>query len=468
MNGDTPQFDLVVLGGGSAGSSGALAAGLFGKKVALVERSEFLGGAGTNTGTVPSKTLRETALLLSGWRTRKILGVDLRVRRSAKLADFLHRAADVSAAERQYLEDRTRERAVERLAGEGRFVDPHTIAVKAEGAGERMVRGDFVLVATGSAPVRPSEFPFAHPRVHDSNELLKIKELPRVLAVIGAGVIGSEYACTFAALGVEVHLIDGRDTLLPFLDQEVSAAVVRGMIANGIRFHWSESVVKCEPRGRASIRLTLASGVTMDATDVLVAAGRMSDTGTLNLDAAGVKTSERGLIAVDGYFRTGVPHIYAAGDVIGSPALAATGMEQARVAVCHAFQIVEKDISPLLPTGIFTIPEASMAGETEQTLKGRGVRYLIGRAHYSQHPRGRIIGDECGFLKLLFGADDLRILGVHAVGEQATELVHIGLTAMSLRADAHFFSRTCFNYPTLSELYKYAAYDALVQHVKRA
>jgi NAD(P) transhydrogenase len=295
--------------------------------------------------------------------------------------------------------------------------------------------------------------------------LLHIETLPRVLAVIGAGVIGAEYACTFAALGVEVHLVDGRDTLLPFLDQDISAALVQGMTANGVRFHWKERVEKCDVAGPTEIHLLLSSGATLVVTDVLVAAGRISNTGELNLEAAGLTPGQRGLIPVDRYFRTEVPHIYAAGDVIGAPALAATSMEQARVAVCHAFGLVDKDISPLVPTGIFTIPEVGTVGDSQQTLKEKGIAYIVGRADYAQYPRGCIIGDETGFLKLLFRADDLRLLGAHAVGEQAVELVHIGMIAMSFGANATLFSRTCFTYPTLDDLYKYAAYEAMVKHM---
>ena len=377
----------------------------------------------------------------------------------------MYHTANVSATERRRLEQRARETGVERFVGTGRFIDPNTIAV-AEGAGaERILRGDFVLIATGSSPVRPSMFPFEHPRIHDSNGLLEIEALPRVLAVIGAGVIGAEYACTFAAMGVDVHLVDGRDTLLPFLDQEVSETLSRAMTANGVHFHWKELVCKCEVKGPAELHLTLSSGTTLVVTDVLVAAGRFSNTSELHLEAAGVTPGERGLIRVDRHYRTEVPHIYAAGDVIGAPALAATGMEQARAAVCHAFQVLDKEISPLLPTGIFTIPEAGMVGDTEQTLKKKGIAYIVGRADYSQNPRGCIIGDEAGFLKLLYRADDLSLVGIHAIGEQAVELVHIGLVAMSCGADANLFNKLCFTYPTLDDLYKYASYDALIKHM---
>ncbi len=457
---NTPSYDLLVLGGGPAGSSGALAASAFGKTVALVELTGALGGAGINTGTIPSKTLRESALLLSGWRTRKLLGLAVTRRDEATLADFTHHERHVTSDSRRSLEVRCQEHGVDVIAGQARFLDPHTVGIRRPDGTEVSLQGDRILVATGSSPLRPPEFPFEHPRIHDSNEILDITEMPRTLVVIGAGVIGAEYACTFAALGVEVHLVDGRDSLLPFLDTEISAVISSGMIAAGVQFHWKERVERCDV-GATEIRLTLSSGAVLTATDVLVAAGRTSNTGTLNLAAAGLSAGQRGLLVVDGFYRTAVPHIYAAGDVIGAPALAATGMEQARLAIWHAFDLLKKTASPLLPTGIYTIPEASMVGETEQSLKAKGVDYVVGRASFADNPRGRIIGDETGLLKLLFRRDDLRLLGVHVVGEQATELVHIGLIAMMREGDADLFNTACFNYPTLGDLYKSATYDAL-------
>ena len=322
---------------------------------------------------------------------------------------------------------------------------------------------DLILVASGSSPTRPDGFPFEHPRVHDSNELLEISELPRSLAVVGAGVVGAEYASTFAALGVAVHVIDGRDTLLPFLDHEVSAAMTAAMQGHGIEFHWRERVAACRAPEQGDVVLKLSSGRELAVSDVLVTAGRTSNTAALNLAAAGITPAERGVLRVNAVYQTEVTHIYAAGDVIGAPALAATGMEQARVAVCHAFALLDKQMAPLLPTGIYTIPEASMVGQTEQAVRESGVPYLVGRAPYSKNPRGCLIGDESGFLKLIFRRDDMRLLGVHVLGEQATELVHVGAIAMLCEEGAPLFNRACFNFPTLGDLYKYAAYDAILQ-----
>lgn len=466
MSESPESFDLVVIGGGPAGTSGASAAGLLGKKVALIEQAAQVGGAGINTGTIPSKTLRETSLMLSGWRSRRLFGVDLSLRREATVTEFMHHEERVTAAERHRVEVTLGRLGVTRIHGRASFVDAHTIRVSnPDATAEVCVRADHILIATGSSPIRPPGFPFEDDRVHDSNEILNLKFLPKRLAVVGAGVIGAEYAGTFAALGAEVHLIDGRDTLLPFLDPDVSRALESAMKSNGIRFHWSEKVTSCDASAPTDVVLTLASGHTLACDGVLVCAGRSSNTDGLNLAAAGLTPGPRGLIRVGPCYQSvDAPHIYAAGDVIGAPALAATGIEQARVAIGHAFgEKLKCDLAPLLPTGIYTIPEASMVGDTEAALKEKGIPYLVGRARYRDIPRGDIIGDKTGFLKLLFHRDDLRLLGVHIMGEHATEVVHIGMVAMLANATAELFNRACFNYPTLGDLYKYAAYDALWQ-----
>jgi NAD(P) transhydrogenase len=456
----TKDFDVIVIGGGPAGIAGANTAGILGKRVALVEKLAAVGGAGINTGTIPSKTLRETALALSGMRSRKLFGVDLSLRREATVADFMRHEGNVAAHERRRREEQMRTFNVETFHGAASFVDPHTVRV----APDTLLRSERILIATGSSPLRPAEFPFEHPRVHDSDEILEIGVLPKKLAVVGAGVIGAEYAGTFNALGVEVHLIDGRDSLLGFLDREISENIQSAMAAAGVNFIWKEKVTRCEAPPSGDITLTLSSGATLTVSDVLVAAGRQSNTADLNLSAAGLTPGKRGLINVDAHCRSEVSHIFAAGDVIGPPALAATGMEQARLAMCVAFGFNYKDVvAPILPTGIYTIPEASMAGETEESLKAKGIACVVGRARYADNPRGQIIGDEAGLLKLIFARDDMRLLGVHVVGEQATELVHIGLVAMMSGSGAELFNRTCFNYPTLGDLYKLATYEAMLK-----
>ncbi|MCE9532460.1 MAG: Si-specific NAD(P)(+) transhydrogenase [Planctomycetes bacterium] len=461
---ETRNYDLVVIGAGPAGENGAVAARLLGKKVALIEKCPVVGGAATNTGTLPSKTLRETALALSGFRARKLFGVDLSLRREATVTDFLYHEKNVRLNERERILQNLDRNKVDLIYGTGSFVDSQTVLVSGGADGDVLLKGERILIAVGSAPFRPAEFCFEHTAVHDSDELLDIDKLPKRMAVVGAGVIGSEYACMFATLGCKVTLIDGKDVLLPFLDSEVSKALVEAMERLGITFVWNERVASCASPDQGDVVLTLSSGRTLSFDQVLVAAGRVSHSEKLNLVAAGVVTGKRGQIQVDRNYRTNIEHIYAAGDVIGFPALASTSMEQARIAVCHAFGATfELEMSRILPYGIYTIPEASMAGETEETLKTKGVEYLVGKAEYSRNARGEIIGDNYGFLKLLIDNETHKLLGIHAIGEQATELVHIGLTAMLLDGKAEIFTHMCFNYPTLGDLYKYAAYDALMK-----
>jgi NAD(P) transhydrogenase len=461
----THAFDLVVIGAGPAGESAAVTAALLGKAVGVVERATALGGAAINTGTVPSKTLRETALALSGLRTRDLYGVDLSLRRSATIEEFLRHERKVKTTEREQSNRLFEQYGVKVFHGTGSFVDPHTVRVAPDEGPEVQLRGDKIVIAVGSAPVRPPGLPFEHNRLHDSDELVDLYRLPQTLAVVGAGVIGCEYACTFAALGVPTTLIDGRDILLPFLDPEVSAALRTAMERLGVRFIWNEKVSTCLcPADESAIRLGLSGGRALEFDQVLVCAGRASRTTELNPAAAGVEVADKGRLVVDAHYRTKVPHIYAVGDVIGFPALASTSAEQGRVAACHAFEsTAATELASVLPTGIYTIPEVSSAGATESQLREKKTDYVVGRANYADVPRGQIIGDRAGFLKLLFRRDDLKLLGVHVIGEQASEVVHIGLLALMSGAGADLFLRTCFNYPTLGELYKVATHDAYLR-----
>jgi NAD(P) transhydrogenase len=467
-----PQtYDLIVIGGGPAGITAATSASNFGKNVALVDCHLEIGGAGINTGTVPSKTLRETALALSGFKSRNLYGVDLSLQREVTVADFLGHEEHVKDAFHTSITQRLKLLKATIYCGTCKFLDAHTVHVdlcaneagneESFTGGEIVLHAEKILVATGSSPVHPEIFPFGHGEIYESDTILKLDRIPKKLAVVGAGVIGAEYGCTFRALGAEVHIIDGRDVLLPFLDAEVSRELAAAFEGSGIVFHWKEKVEKCIPLEGDGVRLELSSGATLEADAVLVAAGRQSNTGTLALDKAGVKTGERGLILVNEHYQTNVENIYAAGDVIGFPALASTSMEQARRAVRHALGMGSGAISPLLPNGVYTIPEVSMIGETEESLKKKGVAYIVGRANYRDNARGRIIGDQDGFLKLLFRKEDERLLGVHIMGELATEVVHIGMMAMACNASANLFVDACFNLPTLGLLYKTATLAAL-------
>jgi NAD(P) transhydrogenase len=456
-------FDLIVIGGGPAGISGATTASALGKRVALLERQPELGGAGANTGTVPSKTLRETALALSGMKTRNLYGVDLSLRRGATVSDFLGHERQVKAGLNYFLSQRMEEWHTAVYYGNAAFEDPHTIRVASDHGEPVVLQGDHILIATGSSPSHPPGFPFGCREVYDSDTILEIHRLPQTMAVIGGGVIGSEYASTFAALGATVHLIDRRDQLLAFLDREISRALAAAMEKNGIVFHWKDAVRSYTPTPSDRIGLVLESGEEIDVDTVLIASGRKSNVESLNLAAAGVVTAERGLISVDDRFRTAVPHILAAGDVIGFPALASTSSQQAR----HAVRCVFQPDTPggslrLLPAGVYTIPEVSMLGETEESLHSAGVEYIVGHGSYYASARGRIIGDSDGFLKLIFRKGDMKLLGVHAIGEQATDLIHIGLIALLAGLSVEVFDEACFNIPTLGVLYKSAALQAMI------
>ena len=467
MNGmSASKYDLVVIGSGPAGEKGAAQAAYFGKNVALVEKAAPLGGAAANTGTLPSKTLRETALYLSGFRQRGLHGVNLGLSDQVTARDFLFHQHNVTDTERSRIQINLERHHVDRYRGFASFIDPHTISIAQDGGAAITLTADYFLIAIGSRPHRPANFPFDDPRVYDSDTILALGDIPKTMLIAGGGVIGCEYACLFQALGVDVTLVEGRDRLLQFLDGEISNALAASMTKMGIRLLLSESIEGVEVADLLSIKLK--SSKTANVNTLLAAAGRSGNTGGMNLEAVGVKPSSRGQIEVNAHYQTATPHIYAAGDVIGFPALASTSMEQARVAMVHAFDLKYKTaVAPILPYGIYTIPECSVAGETEESLQKANIPYVAGRARYEHNPRGQIIGDRDGFLKLLFREEDMRLLGVSVIGEQATELIHVGLTALLQESTADLFIQICFNYPTLSELYKYAAYDALGQRAKR-
>ncbi len=454
------EFDLVVIGGGAAGERGAAQAAYFGKSVALIEKESVMGGAMVNTGTLPSKTLRETALYLSGFRQRGLHGVDLGLSRQATVKDFLYRLEAVITEERVRINENLARHKVRTFQGTARFVDPHTVAIEGQG-GAKQVRARHVLIATGSSPHRPPQFPFDHRHVYDSDEIVRVHDLPRSMVVVGGGVIGCEYACLFATLGSQVTVVEPKPQILSFLDDDLSEALKARMQRLGVSFRMPAQVWGCEAT-ETGARLSFDSGSTLEAELVLVCAGRQGNTGTLGLAQAGLETNKRGQLTVDPLtFRTAQPHIAAVGDVIGFPSLASTSMEQARVAVVHFFDLKYKTaVAPVFPYGIYTIPEVSTAGENERDLKAKGIDYVTGRADFAGNARGIMVGDD-GYLKLLFARDDMTLLGVQCIGETATELVHVGLTALMLKAKADLFITTCFNYPTLTEAYKYATYDAL-------
>ena len=459
----TPRadYDLVVIGSGPAGEKGAAQAAYFGKKVALVERAPYLGGAGINTGTVPSKTLRETALYLSGLRQRGLYGIDYSLKEGLTVADFMYRRGRVVEREREIIRRNLERHSVEVVWGEAALADAHTVRVRTHAGMERDLKTDVILIATGSSPHHPPGVPFDHRRVYDSDSILRMSHMPKTMAVVGGGVIGSEYASLFTALDVEVTLVDSRDRLLPFVDGEIAERLQRQLERLGLRFIFNDQATKVEIRPDHA-HLALQSGEALDCEIALFAAGRQSNVQGLGLEALGVKMGQRGLIEVNEAYQTSVPNIYAAGDVIGFPALASTSMEQARVAMVHAFNLKYKEhVSPFVPLAVYTIPEISMVGLSEDACREKSVPYLVGRALYETNPRGEIIGDTSGMLKLVFAPADKRLLGAHLIGELASELIHIGAHVMAAGGTIDAFIQAVYNYPTLADAYKYAAYDGL-------
>jgi NAD(P) transhydrogenase len=419
-----------------------------------------MGGSCINTGTVPSKTLRESALYFSGLKQRGLYGIDYSLKENLTIHDFMHHEREVVEMERMRILKNLELHKIELVRGQASFEDPRTVMVS-RADGDRRLTSKVILIATGSKPHRPPEIAFDDVHTFDSDTFLRMDRIPKSLAVIGGGVIGCEYASIFMALGVDVTLVDGRDRLLPFLDYEISNRLLRRLAALGMQFWFNERPVKTE-NSASGVRLTMKSGKILETEAALFAAGRRAAVDSLGLEKAGLALSDRGYIAVNESYRTAVPHIYAAGDVIGFPALASTSMEQGRVAVCHAFGLKYKQrVASLLPMGIYTIPEISAAGETEESCKEKKIDYVVGRALYENNARGHIIGDTAGMLKIIFARADKKLLGVSMIGENATELIHIGLMVLDKGLTIDEFIEQVFNYPTLSETYKYAAYDGL-------
>ncbi len=456
------HFDLVVIGSGPAGEKGAEQAAQFGRKVALIERAEHLGGAGINTGTVPSKTLRETALYFSGLRQRGLYGIDYSLREGLSVREFMHREHIVVGNERRLVSRNVDRYKITRVHGPASFKDPHTVHVDGPNGGHDLY-GNIVLIATGSAPYRPPEIPFDDRLICDSDSLLQMKRIPRKMGVMGGGVIGVEYASIFAALGVQVTLIEARDRILPFVDSEMVQRLMDKLQGLGVTFLLNSHITQVKP-GSNEVTLALADGGTRLFDMVLIAAGRQSNVEALGLDKVGVKVGARGLVLVNENFQTSVDHIYAAGDVIGFPALAATSMEQARVAMTHALgQGYEQRVSPVLPLAVYAIPEISMVGLTEDECRAKNVPYLVGRGSYEDNARGQIIGDMSGMIKLIFSPQDRKLLGAHLIGELASELIHLAAHVITEGGKLDEFVNAVYNYPTLTDLYKSAAYDGLDQ-----
>ncbi|HAC81799.1 MAG: Si-specific NAD(P)(+) transhydrogenase [Candidatus Binatia bacterium] len=458
------HFDLAVIGSGPAGQKGAINAAKMGKKVAIVDREVMLGGACTHTGTIPSKTLREAVLYLSGFRQRAFYGRSYTLQEQITWADLSVRVHEVVSREQEIVRDQLLRNHIRLISGVARFLDEHTLLVESS-EGSEQITADFIMIATGTRPAHAPSVPTDGQRIMDSDQMVLESHgrspVGNSSIVVGAGVIGLEYASMATALKSEVTIVDAREDILEFVDHEILESLCFHLRSRKAKFRLGEKVTSVEIDSKDRVSALLESGKRVTGDTLLYTVGRDANTDSLGLGLLGIETDARGRIPVDAAYRTAQPHIYAAGDVIGFPALASTSMEQGRLAAAHMFAGHEPGKPPLLPYGIYTIPEVSMIGKTEQELTHEKVPYEVGSARFDELARGNMIGDSSGMLKLLFHAETLEILGVHILGDGACELIHIGQAAMTLGGTMEFLRDTVFNYPTLAEAYKVAALDGL-------
>lgn len=459
--GSMQEYDLVVIGSGPGGQKAAIAAAKLGKTVAVIERGLMLGGVCVNTGTIPSKTLREAVVYLTGMNQRELYGASYRVKEKITPADLLARTQHVIGKEIDVVRSQLMRNRIELYVGHARFLDAHTVHVDDPNRAERVsVSGRKIVIATGTKPARPAGVEFDEHRVLDSDGILDLKSIPGSMVVVGAGVIGIEYASMFAALGTKVTVVEKRPNMLEFCDPEIIEALKFHLRDQAVTFRFGEEVTAVDV-GTSGTVTTLASGKQIPAETVMYSAGRQGQTDHLDLPSAGLEADNRGRIFVDDNYQTKVDHIYAVGDVIGFPALAATSMEQGRLAAYHAFGEPTHSITELQPIGIYSIPEVSYVGATEVDLTKDSVPYEVGVSRYRELARGQIAGDSYGMLKLLVSTEDLRLLGVHIFGTNATEMVHIGQAVMGCGGTVEYLVDAVFNYPTFSEAYKVAALDVM-------
>ncbi len=452
------RYDLVVIGSGPAGQRAAIQAAKLKRKVAVIDRRVAVGGVCLHEGTIPSKTLREAVLYLTGFRQRGIYGLSYTLKPDIAIQDLIFRCDQCVKSEVDVLMAQFARNGVDVMHGDASFDDEHHVKVAAAG-GDRMLESDFVVVACGTAPSHSPKVAVNGRTIIDSDGLYQLSSIPRSMTVVGAGIIGVEYACIFAALGAEVTLVDKRRKVLEFLDEEILEALLFHMREEGIIIRFGEEVTEVGEVNGEVVAHT-KSNKTIHGDCLLYTVGREGSTRELNLANAGIEVDERGRIPVNEHFQTVRPHIYAAGDVIGFPALASTSMEQGRLAAAHAFGLHTNGISPHLPSGVFPIPEISMVGRNEEELTNDAIPYEFGMARYREIARGQIIGDRNGMLKLLVHSETRKLLGVHILGEGATELIHIGQAVLALGGTLDYLVESVFNYPTLAECYKVAALDA--------
>lgn len=460
------DYDLVVIGSGPSGQRAAIQAAKLGKSVAIIERARTVGGICVNYGTIPSKTFREAVLHLSGYRERGIYGSSYRVKQEITIDDLLYRVQQVVRSEIDVIRNQMTRNRVELIEATATFLDPHLIELTTEGRhGKRQITARKVVIACGTEAARDTHIPFDGQKVFTSDDVLGLERLPRSIIVVGAGVIGIEYATMFAALGVRVTVVDKRPTLLPFLDHEISAALTYVVQQSNVTMRLGEEVAEIVILKGVSkpVEVRLKSGKVLHAEAALYSIGRVGATERLQLGNAGVQADDRNRIPVNEHFQSNVEHVYAVGDVIGFPSLASTSYEQGRAAARHAFGLRndhEGGIG-LFPYGIYTVPEISTIGKSEDELTAAGIAYEIGKANYREISRGQIIGDRTGLLKIIFSPESRQLLGVHIMGEGASELIHIGQVLMAHNGTIDYFADAVFNFPTLAECYKTAALDGL-------
>jgi NAD(P) transhydrogenase len=455
------DFDLLVLGSGPGGQKAAIAGAKLGRRVGIVERRHMVGGVCINTGTIPSKTLRESVLYVTGLSQREFYGQAYRLKEDVTVADLTARTQHVIGREIDVIRSQLARNHVRMLTGTGRFADPHSVIVTAADGSERRVTAEKFVIAVGTRPARPTTVDFDGRTVVDSDQILDMDRLPASMVVVGAGVIGIEYASMFAALGTKVTVVERRDRMLEFCDLEIIEALKYQLRDLAVTFRFRESVARVERHDGGTLTI-LDSGKRIPADTVMYSAGRQGVTEILELEKAGLEADARGRIKVDADYRTNAEHVYAVGDVIGFPALAATSMEQGRRAAYHACdEPVQTPMNDCQPIGIYTIPEISYVGKTEDQLTEESVPFEVGISRYRELARGQILGDSYGMLKLLVHPDTRQLLGVHVFGTGATELVHIGQTVMGCGGTVDYLVDAVFNYPTLAESYKVAALDAM-------
>ena len=455
------KYDLIVIGSGPAGQRAAVAASKMNKRVAVVEARTVVGGVCVNTGTIPSKTMREAVLHLSGYNYRSIYGINYRVKEKITMADLAFRVQAVIKTEVDVTEAQLSRNGIDVVHGIASFIDPHRVHVAGPQT-ETTLEADHIVIAVGTKPASSPKVPVNGRTIVNSDQILGLTELPRTLIVVGGGVVGVEYTCMFAVLGVRVTLIEKRDRLLEFADREIIEALSYHLRDARVTLRLGEEVESVEEPSPGTVVANLESKKKVSGDALLYAVGRQGAVEDLNLAAAGLEADNRGRIAVDEHYQTKVPHIFAAGDVVGFPALASVSMEQGRIAAARAFNDQAATSNPgFYPYGIYTIPEISFIGKTEEQLTGEDVPYEVGMAYYREVARGQIRGDTTGRLKLIFHRDTRKVLGVHIIGEDATELVHIGQAVMTLGGTVEYFIDTVFNYPTLAECYKVAAFNGL-------